>query len=145
MVNGRRSKTSLRLVRVDPLTSSNDSFCAHFKTVTKCLLISTQRSTSLSAPNCYHECINAIFHSRHHNICPIFRHSAMPRSIPPPRKRPTLQTHNPKVTVQPRTPNSTTRVRKSPDSLVVSSNSLVRLSISHNMSLCPILAIRLLV
>lgn len=129
------------------ITSSNNSFRAHFKTVTKRLLISTQSSKFLFAPtnNSYHKYINAICHSSSHNICPIFRHSAIPRSLPPPRNRPTLQTHNPKVTVQPRTPDSTDRVSTFPDHLAPSTNLLIRLSISYDMSLRPILAIRLLV
>ena len=129
------------------ITSSNNSFRAHFKTVTKRLLISTQSSGFLFAPTTdpYYEYMNAICYSRNYNICPIFRHSAIPRSLPPPRNRPTLQTHNSKVTVQPRAPNSTTRVSICPDHLVISTNLLIRLSISYDMSLRPVLAIRLLV
>jgi len=129
------------------ITSSNNSFRAHFKTVTKRPLISTQSSTFLFAPttDSYHKYINAICHSSSHNICPMFRQSAIPRSLPPPGIRPTLQTHNPKVTVQPRTPNSTDRVSMFPDELVISSDLLIHLSVSYDMSLRPILAIRLLV
>jgi len=148
MVDGRGSKTSLRLVRADYVIKQLTwAFRAQFKTVTKRLLISTQSSTFLFALtiDSYYEYINAICHSRNHNICPIFRHSAIPRSLPPPRIRPTLQTHNPKVTVQPRAPDSTTRVSKPLDTFFISTNLLIRLSISYDMSLRPVLAIRFLV